>query len=134
MNAVLVDSSLVLDLFTADERFCEPSMALLTRWGSTHELCINDIVYAEVSVGFSRVESLDQALAGSGFRHLPIPKEALFLAGKAFLGYRRRGGTRLSPLPDFFIGAHAAVSGIPLLTRDSGRIRACYPTVRMLEP
>ena len=134
MNAVLVDSSIVLDLFTADERFCDSSMALLTRWGSTHELCINDIVYAEVSVGFSRVESLDQALAGSGFRHLPIPKEALFLAGKAFLGYRRRGGARLSPLPDFFIGAHAAVSGIPLLTRDPERIRACYPTVRMMEP
>jgi hypothetical protein len=134
MNAVLVDSSIVLDLFTADERFCDSSMALLTRWGCTYELCINDIVYAEVSVGFSRVESLDQALAGSGFRHLPIPKEALFLAGKAFLGYRRRGGFRLSPLPDFFIGAHAAVSGIPLLTRDPERIRACYPTVRILEP
>lgn len=134
MNAVLVDSSIVLDLFTADERFCEPSLALLSLWGATHELCIDDIVYAEVSVGFGRIELLDQALAGSGFRHLPIPKEALFLAGKAFLGYRRRGGSRLSPLPDFFIGAHAAVSGIPLLTRDPERIRSCYPTVRILEP
>jgi predicted nucleic acid-binding protein len=134
MNAVLVDSSIVLDLFTADERFCEASMVLLSRWGASHELCINDIVYAEISVGFGRIELLDQALAGSGFRHLPIPKEALFLAGKAFLGYRRRGGTMRSPLPDFFIGAHAAIAGIPLLTRDPDRIRACYPTVRILEP
>jgi predicted nucleic acid-binding protein len=134
MNAVLVDSSIVLDLFTADALYCERSMALLSIWGATHELCIDDIVYAEVSVGFGRIEMLDQALTGSGFRHLPIPKEALFLAGKAFMGYRRRGGARLSPLPDFFIGAHAAVADIPLLTRDPQRIRACYPTVRILEP
>ncbi len=134
MNSVLVDSSVVLDLFTADARYCERSMGLLSFWGATHELCINDIVYAEVSVGFRRIELLDQALTGSGFRHLPIPKEALFLAGKAFLGYRRRGGAKLAPLPDFFIGAHAAVAGIPLLTRDPVRIRACYPTVRILEP
>jgi hypothetical protein len=134
MNAVLVDSSVVLDLFTADAQYCERSTVLLSFWGATHELCINDIVYAEVSVGFGRMELLDQALTGSGFRHLPIPKEALFLAGKAFLGYRRRGGAKLAPLPDFFIGAHAAVAGIPLLTRDPVRIRACYPTVRILEP
>jgi hypothetical protein len=134
MNAVLVDSSIVLDLFTDDARYYEPSLALLSFWGTTHELCIDDIVYAEVSVGFGRIELLDQALSGSGFRHLPIPKEALFLAGKAFLGYRRRGGDRLSPLPDFFIGAHAAVAGIPLLTRDPARVRTCYPTVRILEP
>lgn len=134
MNAVLVDSSVVLDLFTADARYCERSTGLLSFWGATHELCINDIVYAEVSIGFGRIELLDQALTGSGFRHLPIPKEALFLAGKAFLGYRRRGGAKLAPLPDFFIGAHAAVAGIPLLTRNPVRIRACYPTVRILEP
>jgi hypothetical protein len=134
MNAVLVDSSIVLDLFTADERFCEPSMELLSAWGISHELCINDIVFTEVAIGFGRIELLDEALSGAGFRHLPIPKEALFLAGKAFLGYRRRGGARLSPLPDFFIGAHAAVAGIPLLTRDPARIKACYPTIRIVEP
>ena len=134
MREVLVDSSLVLDLFTADPLFCGPSLALLSEWGSDHELCVNDIVCAEVSVGFSRIEALDAALGGAGFVHRPMPAEALFLAAKAFQAYRKRGGPRMSILPDFFIGAHAAVRGIPLLTRDPEGVRQAYPRVKIVSP
>ena len=134
MKAVLVDSSVVLDLFTEDPVFCDRSVAELARWGATHELAINDIVYAEVSVGFGRIEDLDAALAGAGFLPVPIPAPALFLAAKAFAAYRRRGGRKQAILPDFFIGAHAAVSNMPLLTRDVSRVRSAYPTVSIVEP
>lgn len=134
MTAVLVDSSVVLDLFTGDPEFYENSVACLARWAAKGDLLVDDIVYTEVSVGFQRIEELDEALAGAGFTHAPIPKEALFLAGKAFLAYRRRGGVRTSPLPDFIIGAHAAVAGIPLITRDPKRVRDTYPGVVILDP
>lgn len=134
MNAVLVDSSVVLDLFTADATFYERSLACLARYGAKGDLLIDDIVYEEVSVGFARIEELDESLYGAGFMGSVIPKEALFLAGKAFLAYRRRGGTRVSPLPDFIIGAHAAVAGLPLLTRDPARVKKAYPGVRIIEP
>lgn len=134
MNGILVDSSVALDLFTGDARFYEGSLESLSEWGAKGELFIDDIVYAEVSVGFSRIEDLDKALSGAGFRHAPLPKEALFLAGKAFLAYRRRGGAKASPLPDFIIGAHAAVAGLPLLTRDPARVSKAYPSLRVIEP
>lgn len=132
MNQILVDSSVVLDLFTADPVFLDPAVSALSFWGADHDLCINDIIYSEVSVGFDRIEELEEALEGAGFKIIPIPREAYFLAGKAFLGYRRRGGVKTSPLPDFFIGAHAAVNCLPLLTRDPVRIRSSYPGVRIL--
>ncbi|PKL08052.1 MAG: DNA-binding protein [Spirochaetae bacterium HGW-Spirochaetae-7] len=134
MNAILIDSSVVLDIFTADPEFYLRSLSSLAAWGARGDLLIDDIVYAEVSVGFSRIEELDEALYGAGFLGAPIPKEALFLAGKAFLAYRKRGGTKIAPMPDFIIGAHAAVAGIPLLTRDPSRIRHAYPGLRIIEP
>jgi predicted nucleic acid-binding protein len=134
VNAVLVDSSVVLDLFTADPVFGGRALAALAEWGGRGDLLIDDIVYAELSVGFARIEELDAALAGAGFVIAPLPREALFLAGKAFLAYRRRGGAKTAPLPDFLIGAHAAVAGLPLLTRDPSRVRAAFPTVRIVEP
>ncbi|NBB90625.1 MAG: PIN domain-containing protein [Spirochaetes bacterium] len=134
MRAVLVDSSVVLDLFTEDPVFCDRSVAELARWGATHELAINDIVYAEVSVGFSRIEDLEAALFGAGFLRISMPTTALFLAAKAFAAYRRRGGAKQAILPDFFIGAHAAVTEMSLLTRDVARVRTAYPSVSTIEP
>ena len=134
MSAVLVDSSVVLDILTDDAVFASRAVAAMADLGSLHDLVIDDIVYAEVSVGFARIEELDEAIAGCGFMHMPIPREALFLAGKAFLAYRRRGGARSAPLPDFIIGAHAAVAGIPLLTRDPDRIASAYPKVKLIAP
>ena len=98
------------------------------------ELCINPIIYAEVSVGFDRIEALDDALPLEAFVRLPLPWEAGFLAGKAFLNYRRARGARTSPLPDFYIGAHAAIENLPLLTRDVKRYRTYFPTVDLICP
>lgn len=131
MPGTLVDSSVVLDLFTDDPIWGEPSRRALAIALSEGELLIDDIVYAEVSVGFSRIEELDEALDGAGFTLSPIPRSALFLAGKAFLAYRRRGGAKTAPLPDFIIGAHAAVAGLPLLTRDPERVRSAYPRLEL---
>lgn len=97
-------------------------------------LVINPVIYAEVSIGFERIEELDEALPTDSFRRDPLPWEAAFLAGKCFLAYRRRGGSRRSPLPDFYIGAHAAVSGLPLLTRDPRRYRTYFPNLSILAP
>ncbi len=132
MRDLLVDSSVVLDIFTRDPTFYKRSLTALTTWGTTHETVVNDIVYTEVSVGFRRIEALEEALAGAGFGLRPIPKAAFFLAGKAFVSYRRRGGSHTSVLPDFIIGAHAAVEGLPLLTRDAKRVRAAYPSVHIV--
>ncbi|MFP4377776.1 MAG: type II toxin-antitoxin system VapC family toxin [Spirochaetales bacterium] len=134
MKPVLVDSSVVLDVFTRDASFYDRSVAVLTQWGATHDLCINAIVYAETAAGFNRIERLNEALDGAGFSMRDIPREALFLAAKAFLGYRRRGGVKTSPLPDFIIGAHAAVEGLPLITRDPKRVRSEYPSLNIIEP
>jgi hypothetical protein len=134
MKGIIVDSSVVLDLFTGDERFFQRSLDILAYWGAKGDLLIDEIVYAEVSVGFDRIEDLDEALLGALFIVLPLPKEALFLAGKAFLAYRKRGGPKTAPLPDFFIGAHAAVAGLPLLTRDPVCVRSVYPKLRIIEP
>lgn len=97
-------------------------------------LILNPIVYAEVSVGFARIEELDDVLPADSFRREPLPWEAAFLAGKCFLAYRRKGGERRSPLPDFYIGAHAAVAGLPLLTRDPRRYRTYFPQLQILAP
>jgi len=97
-------------------------------------LVINPLIYAEISIGCERIEQLDAALPADSFRRDPLPWEAGFLAGKCFLEYRRRGGIRRSPLPDFYIGAHAAVTGLPLLTRDTQRYRTYFPHLRLLAP
>lgn len=134
MADILVDSDILLDVLTNDPRWFERSAATLARLGADHELVINPIVYAEVSVGFDRIEELDAAVPNEFFRREALPWEAAFLAGKCFVKYRRAGGARRAPLPDFYIGAHAAVRGIPLLTRDAGRYRTYFPRLELVVP
>jgi predicted nucleic acid-binding protein len=107
---------------------------MLARCAESGMLVINPIIYAEISAGFDRIEELDQVLPTDSFRRDPLPWEAAFLAGKCFLAYRRRGGSRRSPLPDFYIGAHAAVKGLVLLTRDPRRYRTYFPHLSILAP
>jgi len=131
---ILVDSNILLDVLTNDPHWFERSAATLARLGADHELVINPIVYAEVSVGFDRIEDLDAALPDEFFRREALPWEAAFLAGKCFVKYRRAGGARRAPLPDFYIGAPAAVRGMPLLTRDAGRYRTYFPKLELVVP
>ena len=134
MKGVLVDSSIILDVFENDPVWADWSEAALVTHATQLPLFINPVIYTEVSIGFQRIEELEEAFAGCGLHMLPIPKEALFLAGKAFLKYRKRKGSKASPLPDFFIGAHAAVENLLLLTRDVKRIKTCFPTVKTVSP
>jgi len=134
MAAVLVDSSVLLDLMTEDPRWYTWSAGALERAADSLRLVINPIVYAEVSVRFSRIEDLEEALPKALIEREPIPYEAAFLAGKSYLAYRRRGGRKRSPLPDFFIGAHAAVAGYSLLTRDAARYRTYFPRLSVIAP
>jgi predicted nucleic acid-binding protein len=133
MHGVLVDSNVLLDVITEDPVWYEWSSTALEECGSTSALYLNPIIYAEVSAGYARIEDLEAALPEDLLR-LPLPWEAAFLAGKAFLRYRRQGGTRTSALPDFFIGAHAAVTGLRLLTRDDRRYRNYFPGVEYVSP
>jgi predicted nucleic acid-binding protein len=134
MTGTVVDSNIILDVFTQDANWSAWSAAALAEAAETTRLIINPIIYAEVSVHFRRIEDLDAALPRDSFIREPIPFEAAFLAGKAFLKYRRGGGSRRSPLPDFFIGAHAAIGGYRLLTRDAHRFRAYFPTLELVIP
>lgn len=130
----LVDSSVILDIVTDDPVWAGWSGWALARACDDGQLVINPIVYAEVSTGFGRIEDLDDAVPAGDFRREELPWEAGFLAGKAFLAYRRRGGRKRSPLPDFYIGAHAAVRRYRLLTRDAARYRSYFPTVSLVAP
>ena len=132
--STLVDANVLLDIITEDPTWQEWSSDALAARAEVGPLFINPIVYAEVSVRFSRIEELDDALNPQHFRRVDLPWNAAFLAGKAFLQYRRRGGTKTSTLPDFFIGAHAAVSEHALLTRDARRYRTYFPTVDLVAP
>lgn len=134
MSATLVDSNVLLDILTEDPRWFDWSSRALQDQAERTPLLVNPLIYAEVSIRFESIEELDDALSPQVFRREPLPWEAAFLAGKAFLAYRRRGGHRPSPLPDFYIGAHAAVSELTLLTRDAGRYRTYFPTVRLRAP
>lgn len=130
----LVDSSAILDIVTQDPDWAEWSEDALARARDEGLLVINPIVYAEVSIGFDRIEDLDDAVPTDDLRREALPYEAAFVAGKAFLAYRRRGGQRRSPLPDLYIGAHAAVRRYRLLTRDIARFRTYFPTVELIAP
>jgi predicted nucleic acid-binding protein len=134
MPGTLVDSNVILDVLTEDGRWYAWSSVALTQCASEGPLYINPIIYAEVSIGFATIEEMEGALPAESFPRLPIPPEAAFLAGKAFLRYRRRKGVEVTPLPDFFIGAHAAVAGLRLLTRDSHRYRTYFPTLDLVTP
>lgn len=134
MSVVLVDSNIILDVATEDERWGDWSSDALGAAANESALVINPLIYAEVSVGFARIEDLELALPTFLYQRESLPFEAGFLAGKAFLQYRRRGGQRSSPLPDFYIGAHAAVRRFRLLTRDPTRYRTYFPTVELIHP
>jgi predicted nucleic acid-binding protein len=134
VTPVLVDSNVILDVATDDLRWAAWSSRALARAADEAPLVINPLVYAEVSIGFDRVEDLEHALPREVFRRDPLPYEAAFLAGKLFLRYRKSGGAKASPLPDFYIGAHAAVAGYRLLTRDPRRFRTYLPTLRLIAP
>ena len=134
MSAVLVDSNVLLDVISDDPRWGEWSSEALAATANRSRLVLNPIIYAEVSVRFTRIEDLELALSRALIDREPIPYEAAFLAGKVFRLYRQRGGPRRAPLPDFFIGAHAAVAGYQLLTRDSRRYRTYFAAVHLIEP
>jgi predicted nucleic acid-binding protein len=130
----LVDTNVLLDVITEDENWLSWSIETLAAAAEAGPLYINPIIYAEVSVRFTKVEDLEDALPPQDFRRAALPWEAAFLAGRAFLEYRRQGGARSSTLPDFFIGAHAAVDELVLLTRDAARYRTYFPTLELLAP
>jgi predicted nucleic acid-binding protein len=132
--AALVDSCVLLDVLTEDPKWFAWSSDALSQQAETGSLVVNPVIYAEVSVRFQRIEELESVLTRDVFEYRPIPREAAFLAGKCFLRYRRRGGARTMPLPDFLIGAHAAVERLPLLTRDPSRFRTYFPTVALISP
>jgi hypothetical protein len=134
MRGVLVDSNIILDVFLDDPNWADWSESQLEKFGSITKLFINPVVYSEVSIGFKMIEELESALNRAGFQLLEIPKEALFLAGKAFLTYRKERGTKRSALPDFYIGAQAAIFEMDLITRDVARYRTYFPTVRLISP
>jgi predicted nucleic acid-binding protein len=134
VTAVLIDSNVLLDLMTEDPDWFAWSAAAVERAADRSRIVINAIIYAEISVRYSRIEDLEDALPKGMIEREAIPYEAGFLAGKAFLAYRRRGGEKRSPLPDFFIGAHAAVSGYRLMTRDAARYRTYFPGLTLIAP
>jgi predicted nucleic acid-binding protein len=134
-SPVLVDTNVILDISTNDKQWFEWSAGALERAGDESTLVINPIIYAEVSIAYKTIEALELALPPGAFRRETLPYEAAFLAGKAFLKYRQRGGrSKLRPLPDFYIGAHAAVAGYRLLTRDSARYRTYFPGLDVIAP
>ena len=134
MVATLIDSNVLLDLMTENPQWFSWSAAAAERAADRSRIVINAVIYAEVSVRYSRIEELEAALPKAILHREEIPYEAAFLAGKSFLAYRRRGGTKQSPLPDFFIGAHAAIAGYQLLTRDAARYRTYFPSLPLIAP
>ena len=131
---ILVDSNIILDIVTQDPTWYSWSADQLNLW--THEslLIINPIIYTEISIGFKTIEACDTVVSAHFFKREEIPYEACFLAGKIFVDYRKNKGSKQSPLPDFFIGAHAAVKGYSLLTRDITRYQTYFPTVTLISP
>jgi hypothetical protein len=131
---ILVDTNIFVDLWTADPEWGEWSADALARAVESGPIGINPVIYAELSLGFERESDLRRALAGGGVRRWPLPYAAAWPAARAFAGYRRRGGSRTVPLPDFFIGAHALVERLTLLTRDPRRYRTYFPRLRLISP
>lgn len=134
MKGVLVDSNIILDVFLNDPNWADWSETTLEKHIHHTTLYINSIVYSEVSIGFVLIEDLESAIAKAGFQMLEIPKEALFLAGKVYLKYKKREGVKRTPLPDFYIGAQAAVLNLELITRDVSRYRSYFPNVKLITP
>jgi len=134
MNGILIDSCVLLDLFTNDLNWGEWSENVLEEYSLTNTLYINSIIYSEVSIGFNKIEEVEQAISELEIKVLEIPREALFLAGKAFLEYRKNKGTKTSTLPDFFIGAHANISKFDLITRDTNKYKTYFPQTNLIHP
>jgi predicted nucleic acid-binding protein len=134
LTATLVDANVLFDFLTEDEDWFEWSSAMLEQAGNVGSVVINQIVYAELSVRYATIEQLDDDLSTEYFVRASLPWQAAFLAGKAFADYKRRAGTKRSPMPDFYIGAHAAVADMTLLTRDPRRYRAYFPKLRLISP
>jgi len=134
MTGVLVDSNVILDVFLNDLKWADWSETKLNGYSDLTTLYINSIIYSEISIGFNLIEDLESAISNAGFQLLEIPKEALFLAGKVYLEYKRRKGMKRTPLSDFFIGAQAAVLNLELLTRDVSRYETYFPTVKLIAP
>ncbi|MGH6897181.1 MAG: type II toxin-antitoxin system VapC family toxin [Geminicoccaceae bacterium] len=134
MRPAIVDSNVILDVTQSDSRWSAWSAVAIERLLDEAVLVINPIIYAEVSIRYHTVDEVEGALPIDLYHREPLPYDAAFLAGKCFVAYRRRGGTRTSPLPDFYIGAHAAVCGYRLLTRDAARYRTYFPTVELIAP
>lgn len=134
MSSTLVDSNVLIDLFDEASEWRDWSDAMVARSARRGPLVINPIVFAEVAAGFDSLEDVEEALPTAFLRREALPWEAAFLAGRAFVHYRRRGGMRPAPLPDFYIGAHAAVAGHTLLTRDDRRYRYYFPKLRVIAP
>ncbi|MER8960414.1 type II toxin-antitoxin system VapC family toxin [Mesorhizobium sp. M0701] len=130
----LVDTNVLLDLVTDNQDWAEWSIEQLEAASLRGPLLINDVVYAELSVRYSRIEDLEAFLDAAGLEIVTMPRPALFLAGKVFTQYRKSGGSRTGVLPDFFIGAHAAVGKLPLLTRDVGRYQTYFPSLMLITP
>ena len=133
-RVVLVDSNVIIDVRSEDPVWFDWSARTLADTAGRHQLAINPVIYAEVSIDADRIEDLDVELPERDYVRLALPYAAAFLAGKAFVAYRRAGGERRSPLPDFYIGAHAAVERLTLLTRDAARYRTYFPTVTLISP
>jgi predicted nucleic acid-binding protein len=131
---ILVDSNVIIDVLSQDPVWRSWSETALADAADRDEIAINPIIYAEISSGFATMQALDARLGDGEFRRLPLPYEAGFVAGRAYVDYRRRGGLRTSPLPDFYIGAHAAVAGLRLLTRDPKRYSSYFPSVELIAP
>lgn len=131
---ILVDSNIILDIVTEDPEWFQWSSETFAYYADSNILVINPIIYAEVSIGFERIEEVEEVLSFTNFRRAQLPWEAAFLAGKCFLKYRKRGGRKRSPLPDFFIGAHATIMGMSLMTRDVPRYRTYFPKLSLISP
>jgi len=134
MNGIFIDSCILLDLFTDDPIWADWSEKTLNKYAQTNTLYINSIIYTEVSIGFNKIEEVERALSKLAIKVIEIPREALFLAGKVFLKYKKNRGIKKSPLPDFFIGAQATVSQFDLMTRDSAKYKTYFPSLKLIHP
>jgi len=134
MNGIFIDSCILLDLFTDDSVWADWSEKILDQYSQTNTLYINSIIYTDVSIGFNKIEEVEKAISELGIKVIEIPREALFLAGKLFLKYKRNKGIKKSPLPDFFIGAHATVSKFNLITRDAAKYKTYFSSLELIHP
>jgi predicted nucleic acid-binding protein len=134
MTELMVDSNVLIDIFNKDSVWFDWSSSTIERYAEQVRFTINPIIYAEISASFKKIEELEDALPESYFTKEPIPWEAAFLAAKVFIQYRKNGGKKDSNLPDFLIGAHAAVRGIPLITRDTKHYKTYYPHIELISP